>query len=121
MVGSKRFCKTMLLSNDERFLYVAGLTQEIDHTEAAFISTHDIYRKRSPKEVSTVIVKDCSHDLKKGFYRLNLIRDPKHSLVRAGMDILVVGGWLDLNIFTFDTKSEVLVQIHRYEHIHSSK
>lgn len=101
-------------------MYSAGLTQELYNQEAAFITAMDIHRRRTPREVSTLVIKESSHNFKKGFYRLNLMKDPSSQKSKSH-DLLIVGGWVDVNVFTFEFPTESLVQVYTFSGIHNSK
>ena len=101
-----------MISNNEKHLFAAGLTQETKRN-AAFISVHFIDKKMN--ELSTVVFKDVTHPEKKGFYRLAKFERG----LKGFKDVILTASWLDLSLFSFDGKR--LQHVFSYNGLHSSK
>lgn len=120
----RRYCKTLELSNTQKVLYTAGISQEIVQTreDCAFISAYYIGKKgRTLEQIGTILVDDTSHKLKKGFYRMSIMKGLNY---KEYVDVLAVGSWLDLHIFALkevSAKSDSFQHIYRYDRLHSSK
>lgn len=74
-------------------MFAAGVSK-ITGTEMGYLSAHDI--RSSFEEVAVISTNESSHKVKKGFYRMNRMENS---------DTLIVGGWLDIHIYSYENKA----------------
>lgn len=110
---SPRMCKTIHLSNNEIHLFSAGLSHEVKPS-AAYISVHSVKGSKI-KEISTILYDKSSHRSKKGFYRLESLKQNKN--LARNVEVLIAGNWLDICIFSFNEVD--LQHIYTYKRIHT--
>lgn len=74
-------------------MFAAGVSK-ITGAEMGYLSAHEM--RQGFEEVAVVSTNESSHKVKKGFYRLNRME---------GSDTLIVGGWLDIHIYSYEQKA----------------
>lgn len=87
-----RYSKTIAVSKDQKVVFAAGVSR-ITGTEMGYIAAHEVGNKF--KEVAVISTNESSHKTKKGFYRISRLED---------IDILVLGGWLDVYLYYYVNK-----------------
>ena len=97
------------------------MSQELAGKDMGFLTAHSIFKRRTPQEVYTSKIRDSSHEVKKGLYRLTKIDDEKHPLFSRNRDVLFVGGWVDIHVFAFSYDEERMTQLYCFRNVQNSK
>lgn len=91
-IDGARYSKTIAVSKDQKVVFAAGVSR-ITGTEMGYIAAHEVGNKF--KEIAVISTNESSHKTKKGFYRISRLED---------IDILVLGGWLDVYLYYYVNK-----------------
>lgn len=89
---SNQLCKSIAASKNGKFLFAAGVYRPKNSQEMGYLSAHNIVK--GFREEATVTSEENSIPSKPGFYRISRLETA---------DVLVVGGWTDIHIFTFES------------------